>query len=114
MAERLRLMNIRRGTCSIVAVSGNLDATSAIQLNAELSVTTGEIHLDCHDLTLADSPAVAAVLLEAHRRCEAHGHQLVIHGLSPAARRTFTALGLDRSLDIAGKPTLAPHGPVHA
>jgi anti-sigma B factor antagonist len=87
-------------TGSRVVVRGELDLATAPQLDQALGALSGDVTVDCRDLTFVDSSALG-VLLRAHHRLAEHQHRLVIEGLSARCRRVFEVSGLDETLHLA-------------
>jgi len=103
MSTPLSVTTIRRGSCTIVALVGELDLATAPQLEAELSGLDGDIHLDCRDLEFVDSSGIG-VFVRLNQRCEQRHDRFVIHGLSGFVRRTFEIMGLAGVLNFERYP----------
>src|SRR5579862_7286986 len=84
---------------SRVAVSGDLDLDSAPQLGAALLAASGAVvEVDLARVTFIDSQGVNA-LVQARRRLEARGAQLVCTGASARVRRLLELLQLGSLLE---------------
>jgi anti-sigma B factor antagonist len=81
-----------RDGVALVALSGELDLATAPLLESCLAPVEADgpasIVVDLRDLMFIDSSALH-VLLRARGRAETNGHQLLVVGASPAARRLF-------------------------
>ena len=81
----------------IVRVRGELDTTTAPQLEARLREVEGQgpalVILDLEATAFIDSSGLR-VLVEGDRRMRANGAELVIEGMSAAARRILEISGL--------------------
>jgi anti-anti-sigma factor len=81
----------QKGMTSI-ALSGELDMETAPVLQEALTYAeaTGasRIVLDLQDLAFMDSTGVKA-FLQARDRAELNGHELILSGVGPSARRLF-------------------------
>jgi anti-anti-sigma factor len=83
-----------------VVVRGELDLATAPQLERALTGLTGDITVDCRDVSFVDSTALG-VLVRAHNRLAEQQHRLVIEGLTTRCRRVFEVSGLDATLNLA-------------
>ena len=108
MKDHLQVVTVHRGSVSIVAICGELDMATTSQLDRVLRNLDGDVHLDCHHLTFLDSSGIATLLF-AHERCLARGHELFLHGLSAAIRRTLAITGLDCLLNVTGNCRDSPY-----
>jgi anti-sigma B factor antagonist len=90
---------LRRGYCSIVAVSGELDVAGAVELREALRDLQGDIYIDCRDLTFVDTAGVG-LLVATHDRCSRYGGRLTLYGLHGASRRAFDVLGVDGLFEL--------------
>ena len=81
-----------RDTVALVALSGELDLATAPLLEECLAPVEADgptsLVVDLRDLMFMDSTALH-VLLRARGRAETNGHQLLVVGANPAARRLF-------------------------
>ena len=91
-----------RNDIARVALSGDLDVGTAPLLEEWLAPLEADgaavIMLDLRDLMFIDSAGLG-VLLQARRRAEANGHQLLVVGSSPRARRLFELTGTQFLID---------------
>ena len=76
-----------------------MDLECAHELRALLRSLTGDVVLDCSELSFIDTTGFS-VLLGAHRRFEAEGDRLQLVGVSQAVRRTMQVTGLDGVLNV--------------
>lgn len=83
-----------------VVVRGELDLATVPQLERALTGLTGDITVDCQDVSFLDSTALG-VLVRAHNRLAEQRHRLVIEGLTTRCRRVFELSGLDTTLNLA-------------
>lgn len=97
-------LSIQRGDDAgrlLVALSGELDAGSAPQLERFLSDLEAESHagviLDLSGLSFVDSAGIT-VLVKAKHEAEAKGRQLVLRGPTPRVQRVFAVIGLSNWL----------------
>ena len=91
-----------RNTVARVAVTGDLDLATAPELSAELAGVERDdvrsIMLDVRDVTFIDSTGLHAII-GAWKRAQSNGHQLVVVGATPAARRLCQIVGTSFILD---------------
>jgi anti-sigma B factor antagonist len=91
-----------RNDIALVALSGELDLATAPLLEGCLGPLEADgpasIMVDIRDLMFIDSTGLG-VLLRARGRAEANGHQLLVVGASPAARRLFELTGTGFLID---------------
>ncbi|HSO96141.1 MAG TPA: STAS domain-containing protein [Acidimicrobiia bacterium] len=83
-----------------VVVCGELDLATASQLERALAELTGDVIVDCQDVSFLDSTALS-VLVRAHNRLEAEQGHLTIKGLSERCRRVFEVSGVDQALHLS-------------
>jgi anti-anti-sigma factor len=99
------------GPYPTVRLRGELDLTQADRLREALdAVLARRPHLlvaDLSGLAFTDCAGLA-VLVHAHRRQDAHGGLLLIHGVRPLVRRVLTLTGLDACLHLV--PDVDPGG----
>ena len=92
-----------RGGRTCVALTGELDGASAPALQAQLANLTdepgGDLVLELAGLTFVDSTGLA-LFVSLHKRLATLGHELVLKGASPVARRLFQITKLDELLNI--------------
>jgi anti-anti-sigma factor len=77
----------------VVHVTGELDMASAPALRAVLVPMTGDVEVDCLDLTFVDSSGIAT-LLRDHERHDDDGTRLVLRHLHGAPARVIEICGL--------------------
>ena len=81
----------------LVALSGELDVSSAPELERCLSELEAESHsdvvLDLSELSFVDSAGIS-VLVKAKHQAEAKGRQLVLRGPPPQVQRIFAVIGI--------------------
>ena len=91
------------GDVAIVTVSGELDLALCIklapELNAALRCSARAIVIDLEAVSLVDSSGIA-LLLNAFRRLDSTGRQLVIACPRGSPRRAFELTALDRQLPM--------------
>lgn len=91
-----------RDSVALVALSGDLDLATAPLLEGCLGPVEADgpasIMVDLRDLMFIDSTGLG-VLLRARARAEMNGHQLLVVGASPAARRLFELTGTQFLVD---------------
>jgi anti-anti-sigma factor len=79
------------------SLRGEIDLASAPQLRADLARAVASdgarLLIDCTELTLIDSTAIA-VLLEANQKLEADGRRMLIVNVPHGPRRVLETLGL--------------------
>jgi len=97
-SERL---SISRHDDGSVALSGELDAYTAPNLESELSEvsTDQDLRLDLSEVSFMDSTGIRAVI-KADNELRAHDHALVIVAPSPAVLRLLQLTSLDEHLRI--------------
>jgi anti-anti-sigma factor len=83
---------------------GEIDITSAPLLRKQLlgvaNTTTGDLVLDCEELTFIDS-AVIATLLSIRRVLHIHGRRMRLVNLRGIARHATDALGLTETFTFS-------------
>jgi len=81
---------------TLMVLAGELDASTALHLRDKFVDVTeqlqGDLVLDIGLLTFIDSSGLALLITE-HKRLQAQGHELLIFGPSPMARRVFEITG---------------------
>jgi anti-sigma B factor antagonist len=103
----LRVTGIQGG--HLVTASGDIDLATAADLAEHLGqFANGAVHLDLSGVDFLDSVGMS-VLVDAHRRLNERGSQLIIHGSSPMATRVFEITHLNQCLDLDG---LSPGGAI--
>jgi anti-anti-sigma factor len=107
----LRLEWESTGTRTVVAVSGDLDAVTAPQLEAvvaEQSLTgCRALEIDLAGVLSIGSVGLS-VLLDARRWCLQRGIELRIRGAQPSVWRVFALTGLDLVFASPVQPELTP------
>jgi anti-anti-sigma factor len=87
---------------NIVVVSGDLDLTTAPQLEESIAqFSDGDVIVDLTAVDFMDSSSLK-VLVIAHRRLARRGSRLVIRGASPMAMAMMKVTGLDTVFDFDG------------
>jgi anti-sigma B factor antagonist len=93
--------------CVVVVVEGELDLSTADQLNETLDSAiasgTGPIVLDLQALRFCDSAGLA-VLVKTHNLLGGEGRRLVIASPSTAVSRVLELSGLDQVIATATTP----------
>ena len=88
----------------IIAVSGEVDASSSIYLDSALeeAVANNEkkIGIDCSGLNYISSAGLG-VFMSYIQEFENNQVQMVLFGMNPKVKNTFEILGLDQLLKIA-------------
>jgi anti-sigma B factor antagonist len=86
-----------------VRLRGEIDLTDAPALRQQLSdlvsTTTGDVVIECDDLTLIDSVGIA-VLLSTRRILRIQGREMRVENLRGMARHATDALGLTQLLTL--------------
>jgi anti-sigma B factor antagonist len=84
---------------------GEIDLASAGALTRELdqyaATTTGDVRIDCRDLTFIDSSGLH-VLIRLQRRLGDLGRGVVIENLADPCSRVFRISGLDSLFTLVG------------
>jgi anti-anti-sigma factor len=97
----------QRGGCALVAVDGELDLSTAEQLESVLGSAiddaTGPIVLDLAALRFCDSAGLA-VLVRTHNQLNERGRRLVIASPSGPVLRVLELSGLDQVIRTATNP----------
>ena len=90
---------------AVLALSGELDMGSSPTLERVLQQFerdgTSKVVLDLHELTFVDSTGLHS-FLQAWKRASLNGHQLVLTGATPFARRLFEVTKTEFLLDDQG------------
>jgi anti-sigma B factor antagonist len=88
----LELVRLPADPAPVLVVRGEVDVYEAPGFKAELLSIVDEGHhrvvVDCAGIAFIDSAGVAA-LVDARRRLEGNGGELVLRSLRPATRRIF-------------------------
>ncbi len=91
------------GLPPVLTVSGEVDATSAFQLDEaigeQIQQHDFDVLLDCKDLTYISSAGLG-VLLSHLKELEQRGRRMVLFQLNPRVFSIFQALGLDEFLIV--------------
>lgn len=99
----MRITSVKENEFYIVAIEGDLDASSSIQLDQaiEEAVTKGEtkIIVDCSQLEYISSAGLG-VFMSYIQDFQANNISLVLCHLSEKVRNVFQILGLDELLKI--------------
>lgn len=99
----MRITSFKENEFYIVAIEGDLDASSSIQLDQaiEEAVSTGEnkIIVDCSQLEYISSAGLG-VFMSYIQDFQANNISLVLCHLSEKVRNVFQILGLDELLKI--------------
>ena len=96
----LQIFVTRAGAAAVVTVVGDLDMTTAPQLDAELrALDDARVTVDLGRCTFLDSSGMH-VLTRAHKRMEARDGELLLRSPRPIVRRVLEFTGLDEILDI--------------
>lgn len=99
----VEIQRIREGENTLVRVIGELDASSSIALDQELSELIQDQHqrilVDCEDLQYISSAGLG-VFMSYIQEMEQKGIKLVLYGLSPKVKNVFEILGLDQLLPL--------------
>lgn len=82
-----------------VCLIGELDVAAVPEATAFLAPADGDLKVDCSALTFLDAAGLA-VLLEAHRSCQAAGVELIVIDPAPCVTRILGLMGLDQHLSI--------------
>jgi anti-sigma B factor antagonist len=102
--SELLSLDIEAGTHGpTVRVSGEIDMSTAPNLRDCLATLADEpvVAVDLSGVAFVESSGLG-VLIAEHKRRSAAGHELVITGSSPLARRVFEVTGLDHVLNLDG------------
>jgi anti-anti-sigma factor len=95
---------------AVIGLQGEIDLAVAPALEAELveraGALTGDLVLDCSDLTFIDSTGLTA-LIRVRQRLEADDRALVLRHVSNACRRPIEICGLTEVLGVV--PEEAPN-----
>jgi anti-sigma B factor antagonist len=90
----------------VLALSGELDVTSAPELEKCLNELMAEAHtrvvLDLSELSFVDSPGIS-VLVKAKQEAEAKGRLLLLRGPTAQVQGVFAVLGLSDWLALEGQ-----------
>jgi anti-anti-sigma factor len=81
------------GTPSRVLVAGEVDVSTARELDAALTAATGDVRIDCRGLTFLDSQGIS-LFLDHYVSRMAEGHSLVLEHLTPIVQRTLEITGV--------------------
>lgn len=88
---------------AVIGLHGEIDLAVAPALDAELieqaAALTGDLVLDCSDLTFIDSTGLTALIL-VRQRLEADHRALVLRNVSDACRRPIEICGLTEVLGV--------------
>ena len=91
---------------AVIALDGEIDLAVAPSLGTELvdqvAKLTGDVVLDCSDLTFIDSTGLKA-LLRVQQSLEADGRTLALRNVSDACRRPIEICGLTEVLGVAAE-----------
>lgn len=91
---------------SVLAVIGELDMTTAPQLDGVLrcvcASVAGQLHVDAAELSFCDCAGLA-VLLTAARRCRVRGGELVVTNANATLQRLAALVEVDRILGITSR-----------
>jgi anti-sigma B factor antagonist len=106
----MRIMNVRTrrvGEIPLVALSGELDISTAPEVNRELTKLERQdpatVVVDLRELTFIDSTGLRTIL-SADARFRQQGKRLVIVPGPPAVHRVFTISLLDQRLQFVDEP----------
>lgn len=95
---------------SIISVSGDIDASSAIDLDEEIekAITNGEknIGIDCTGLEYISSAGLG-VFMSYIENTKQNGITLTLFGLNPKVHKVFELVGLDKLIKISPNKELA-------
>jgi anti-sigma B factor antagonist len=101
--DLLRFEFVRDGTDEILYVTGELDISTAAELERAVASTLdgqgGAFHLDIGALTFIDSTGAHA-LVRLHRRLTDLGRRLIVVSPTRQVRRVVEILALDEIIDI--------------
>ena len=101
--DAMRLDVREQGSLSIVAASGELDATSGPDLERAVGQLLEQgrrsVLIDFADTTFIDSAGLAT-LVKVLKRVRTGGGKLCLGGLQPAVRRVFALTRLDKAFEI--------------
>jgi anti-anti-sigma factor len=109
MALDVRVDAPSDGGAPVVVVSGELDLSSATELErslVELQRDGGAVVLDLRGLTFMDSSGLR-VILAADARARSSGSRFVLVRGAPTVHRVFELTLLDRRLEFVGDPSEA-------
>jgi anti-anti-sigma factor len=81
------------GAPSRVIVAGEVDVSSAPELDAALFAASGDVLVDCRGLTFVDSLGIS-LFLDHYVSRMAEGHTLVLEHLTPIVQRTLEITGV--------------------
>jgi anti-anti-sigma factor len=96
----LQILVTRAGAAAVMRVVGELDMTTAPQLEAELFALVGaRITVDLGRCTFLDSSGMY-VLTKAHQQMEAIGGELLLRSPRPIVRRVLEMTGRDENFTV--------------
>jgi anti-sigma B factor antagonist len=105
VTDALGIQRTRVGAAVVVEATGEVDMATAPALEREIEQACAEIRppapivVDLTGVSFLGSAGLT-VLVQAERRCRAHGHTLRVAAQHRAVLRTITLTGLDQVLDI--------------
>lgn len=106
----MEISTLDKGTQTVIAINGDLDASSSVMLDAaiEKAVANGyrQLLIDCERLNYISSAGLG-VFMSRVQEFEDQGIQMVLFGLQDKVFRIFQILGLDQLLSIVASSTEA-------